>query len=217
MDQAKKTLYKVENYAKLTFILCSLVSLPIKHYDRLVLALGMFICFLGLKRQMKGFQFSKAYLANSVTKDFGAGFIYLVLMLGVSKPLRVFCLPMSLYFALGFAEFVNIENVFIFQRISKINNLLNYLRKNKNDLKIAKFLMEVLLIPYSIVVLIFANGNIFTPICLFNFIRIRMLNGGYKQVMTTFMTNIYGKLTGSGNPVFKILGKLWGYLMKIIL
>ena len=193
------------------------VSLPIRNYDRVVLALGMFICFLGLKRQMKGIKFTKAFFASALTKDFGAGFIYLILMLGVTKPLRIFCLPMSLYFSLGFAQFVNLENVYIFQKISKINNLLVYLRTNSNDLKSAKLLMEFFLLPYSILILFFAGGNIFTPVSIFNFMRIRMLNPGYKQVMTTFMTDVYQKFAGSSNPVFKILGKGWGYLMKVFI
>ena len=216
MNSTNKILYKVENYAKLTFVLACIVSLPIKNYERIILALGILICLLGIRRQMKGFQFSKAFFATALTKDFGAGLIYLVLMLGVSKPLRIFCLPTSLYFALGFAEFVNIENVYIFQKISKINNLLVYLRSNSNELKRAKMLMEFLLFPYSILIMFFAGGNIFTPVSIFNFVRIRMLNAGYKQVMTVFLTDIYGKLIGSTNPILKVLGKGWGYFMKVL-
>ena len=211
MNATQKTLYKVENYGKLTFILASIVSLPIRNYERLILGIGMIVCILGINRQMKGIRFTKKFFAQALTKDFGAGLIYLVLMLGVTKPLRIFCLPTSLYFALGFAEFVNIENVYIFQKISKINNLLVYLRTNSNELKRAKMLMEFFLFFYSIIILLFAGGNIFTPVSIFNFIRIRMLNQGYKQVLSSFMNNIHGKLVGSSNPLFKIMGKVWGY------
>ena len=216
MDNTKNTLYKLENYFKLGFIICCIISLPIRMYDQIVLGLGMFICFLGLKRQMRGIQFSKEYLSAAITKDFGAGFMYLLFMLTVTSPLRVFCLPMSLYFALGFAQFVKMNNVYIFQKIEKINNLLEYIRNNSINLKKSKLLMEFCLIPYS-GVLIFFGGSFLTPFLLFNFLRIRMLNEGYKQVMTEFLSGIYGKLAGSTNPVFKMFGKLWGYIMKVLL
>ena len=201
---------------KLGFVVFSLIALPIKFYDTLVLVMGMIICVLGLRRQMKGIQFTKVFFSTAVIRDFGAGLIYLILMLGVKKPLRVFCLPMSLYFALGFAEFVNIEKIYFFQKIEKINNILTYLRTNSANLKTAKLLMEFFLIFYSLLLLFF-GGNIFTPISLFNFMRIRMLNPNYKNVMTTFMTDIYGRLVGSSNPIFRVLGKVWGYLMKFLL
>ena len=200
---------------KLVFCVLAFFQLPIKHYQSIVLILGVVICLMGLFRQKRGVEFTKAYWAHALCTDFGQTILYLIMMFGVDNPLRLFCLPVSLLFALGFAEFLNIEKPYFFLQFDKVKNLFEYLRLNKNDLKKSKLFMEFFLFVYSLFLVFVAGGNLFTPIFLMNFLKIRKMNPLYKTFMDEFFGEIGNALEGSTNPVLKGMSSVWKYFIKL--
>ena len=208
-------LYNIENWGKLVFMIACILPLPINHYESIVLVLGILVCMLGIRRQMRGFQMSKIYFATMITKDFGATMIYLLLMFGVNRPLKVFCLPVSLYFALGFSEFVYLQKITFISKIPKAQSLMDHLRANAADVKKAKLYMEFFLFVYAIALIFLAKGSLFTPISLFNFLKIRKLNKSYQTNLAEFLGGIGVVLNDSDNGFMKLLAKGWVYFTKL--
>lgn len=210
----KVQLYRIESWLKLIFVVFSLIHLPLKNYSAIILSLGIITCVLGLRRQLKGFRFSKEALATAMTKDFGVGALYLISMFLVNNPLRLFCLPMTLYFVLGFANFVKLEKVYFFQKIEKVDRVLTVISQNSNSLKVAKLYIEFFLFFYSIVLVCMGKVGFVIPLALYNMLKLRMLNSGYKQALMGLLGGVSAKLQG-GNAIMRTLGKLWGYFCKL--
>ena len=205
------TLYKLEGYFKIGFILSTLVYLPFPKFNTFQLFLAIAASILGIRRQFGPVQFNKEYAISVLTSDFGSSILFILLLFFVELPSMVFFLALDLFYIIGAAEFINRAQVGILTRIPKVKEITQAIIGQKEQIKRARVYVEFFLFFYMIVLVFMRKLNLLPILIMFNYLKIRGTGGVPKEVYGKLRTDFETKL-----GFIPGLGKGLGWFLSIL-
>ena len=219
VDFTKQFSFKLENLLKFLFCAFSFISIIPSKITILGQVAGLMACYMGLTRQIGGIRFNKEYLGSFIRNEFGNTIFYIALLFMVDGPKVVFSFPVVLFFVIGLSELALRSDISILKS-NWVQEKARVVVAYKNDIKVARCIVELLLFFYSIVLVIIGKIGFMFPIMAFNYLRIRgMANPLCNQTFTLVQNKILGKLNGINLPgkgvLIKIVSFLFGMFTKV--
>ena len=217
VDFTKQLPFKIENILKLVFCAISFISLFYSKIILIGLLSGLAACMMGLIRQIGPVKFTKDYLAAFIRNDFGNTLFYIALLFLVQGPNIIFSFPVMLFFAIGLGELA-LRSDLKFLKSEWVQAKANVVVAYKNDIKVSRCVVELLLFFYSIILLFMSRIGVMYPIMMFNYLRIRgMANQVCNQTFNLVKNKILGKLNGFALPGMSILIKVVNFFFGLLI
>jgi hypothetical protein len=208
--------YKLENFSKIIFILCSFIYLPLPYFKAFQITSGLLACVMALERQLGSIQFTKEFLAQVLMKDFTSTIFYLLLLSSIDKANFAFMFPVNIFFSIGASEFIIRSNV-NFLKFDKLDAAARNIVRVKNDFKRGRCYVELFLFIYSLL-MIFKVGFFF-PLFFFNYLRLKSQTDPISyNTYFTFRNELIANLSNPKIPsaIGTIMKKVIFYFFKVV-
>lgn len=198
----------MEGFLKLIFLQLSMLTFLHAYIHYATVICGVAASYLGMTRQIGEIKFELAFLQKLMNNEFGVIIFYFLLSVGFGTATALVWLPVSMYFAIGAAEFLQ-RTSYAASSLPQILPYCQVISASKRDIKVARGYIEIFSLFYFLLLVIIGKFGFITLFLVGHYVKIK-----YKvNQFTNYAVNQVKLVAETGVSQFPVVGP---YAMKAV-